>query len=274
MPTTHKPYNIEQILHEAGSKIPGKIHYLEEVASTNTWLKENGQCGDVCLSEKQFNGRGRRGNNWVSPDNGNIYLSFCFCLTENTQHRSLLGLVTGIAIAEALKDIGLKDHGVKWPNDIYWQGKKMGGILIETSNYSDQFIIGIGLNISLTGIEADNINQGITSVNDAMVGDEFSRDELLIRIIHRLSIHLDGFASMDFQSFKHLWREWDILRGESVNFQHQGEVISGTVNDIDKHGRLSILHTSGETQFYSSADIRLDKKSIQKFIKANNQRLN
>ncbi|WP_299878751.1 biotin--[acetyl-CoA-carboxylase] ligase [uncultured Cocleimonas sp.] len=274
MPTKHKPYDIDLILGETSSHIPGKIHYFDEINSTNTWLKDNGQCGDVCLSEKQFNGRGRRGNNWVSPDSGNIYLSFCFCLLDETQHRSLLGLVTGIAIAEALKDIGLKGHGVKWPNDIYWQGKKMGGILIETSNYSDQFIIGIGLNISLNGIEADNINQGITSVKDAMHDNEFSRDELLISIIHRLSIHLKNFATMDFHHFKKLWAEWDILQGESVNFQHQGSIISGKVDDIDQHGRLGIISSSGEIQFYSSADIRLDKKSLQQFTQSNNHRLN
>ncbi len=265
MPIKHKPYNIELIRREIDADISGTIHYLKEVASTNIWLKENGQCGDVCITEKQFNGRGRRGNNWVSPDNGNIYLSFYFCLVGEIQHRSLLGLVTGIAVAEALSDIGLKGHGIKWPNDIYWQGKKMGGILIETSNYSDQFIIGIGLNTSLAGIETDNINQGITSVKEAMLGKDFSRDVLLISMIRRLSIHLKGFTTMDFQFFKKKWGEWDILQGECVKFEHQGNVVSGKVDGIDQYGRLGILHESGETLFYSSADIRLDKKSLKQF---------
>ena len=268
MPTKHQPYDIGLIKHETNTFLRGKIHYLEEVTSTNSWLQENGQCGDVCVSEKQISGRGRRGNSWVSPDNGNIYLSFCYCLPDGTQHQSLLGLIAGIAVAEALKDIGLKGHSVKWPNDIYWQRKKMGGVLIETSNHSNKFIIGIGLNISLTGIEEDNINQHITSVKDAMLDEVFSRDELLIRIIHRLSSHLKDFDTMDFQHFKDSWEEWDILHGESVNFAHQGIVVSGKVADIDRHGRLGILNTSGETQFYTSADIRIDKKSLQHDFKS------
>ena len=269
MPTKHQSYDIELIMREVNTHFPGKIHYLQEVTSTNSWLQNNGQCGDICISEKQINGRGRHGNNWVSPDNGNIYLSFCYCLPDETQYQSLLGLVAGIAIAEALKDIGLKGHGVKWPNDIYWQRKKMGGVLIETSNRSNKFIIGIGLNISLTGIEADNINQHITSVKDAMLDDEFSRDELLIRIIHRLSGQLKDFDTMDFQYFKHSWEEWDILHGESVHFAHQGSVVSGKVTDIDRHGRLGILNALGETQFYTSADIRIDKKSLQHDFNSN-----
>ena len=263
MTSKQKPYDIDLITCGVAPFLSGKIHFLQETTSTNSWLQDNGKCGDICISEKQSSGRGRRGNNWVSPDNGNIYLSFCYCLAVDIQHRSLLGLVTGIAIVEALKDIGLKGHGVKWPNDIYWQRKKMGGVLIETSNYSDTFIIGIGLNISLSGIEADNINQHITSVDDAMLGTGFSRDELLIRIIHRLSVHLKDFITMDFRRFKQLWEEWDILHGEVVNFQHQGSTASGKVVDIDKNGRLAILDVFGETRFYSSIDIRLDKKTIQ-----------
>lgn len=269
MTRTQKPYDVELITREVTPFLSGNIHFLEEITSTNSWLQDNGECGDICISEKQTNGRGRRGNNWVSPDNGNIYLSLYYCLTNDIQHRSILGLVTGIAIVEALKDIGLKGHGVKWPNDIYWQRKKMGGVLIETSNHSDRFIIGIGLNISLSGIEADNINQHITSVDDAMLDTGFSRDELLIRIIHRLSVHLKDFVSMDFGRFKQLWGKWDILHGEVVNFQHQGNTISGKVVDIDNNGRLAILDDLGETRFYSSIDIRLDKKSIQNGYKSN-----
>ena len=263
MPTTHKPYDIELIKREIDNGPSRNIHCLDDVNSTNSWLLENGQCGDICISETQSNGRGRQGNNWVSPSNGNMYLSFCYCLTNNIQHRSLLSLVTGIAIAEALEDIGLKNHGVKWPNDIYWQRKKLGGVLIETSNQSDRFIIGIGLNMILPDIKDDEINQHITSVKDAMLDSHYSRDELLIKIIHRLTNHLTSFDKMDFHQFKQQWGRWDILNGESVNFQHQGNVVSGKVADIDQHGRIGISDALGDTQFYASAEIKLDKKSIQ-----------
>lgn len=263
MPTTHKPYDSELIKSQLNSELPRNIYFLDEVDSTNSWLQQNGQCGDICISEKQTNGRGRQGNNWVSPANGNIYLSFCYCLSKDIQHWSLLGLVAGIAIVEALEDIGLKGHGIKWPNDIYWQRKKLGGVLIETSNQSEKLIIGIGLNMFLPDLKDDEINQQITSVKDAISGSHFSRNELLIKLIDRLSNHLENFENMDFLKFRQQWGKWEILHGERINFQHQGGVVSGKVADIDMHGRLGILDSVGKTRFYSSAVIKLDKKSIQ-----------
>ncbi|MCF6189184.1 MAG: biotin--[acetyl-CoA-carboxylase] ligase [Cocleimonas sp.] len=250
----HKSLNIDQIKESTAC---GTIHYFESLNSTNSWLLEHGHCGDICISESQTKGRGRRGNNWVSP-RGNIHFSLCWCFDEIVKHWSLLGLVTGIAIAEALQDVGLTNHGVKWPNDIFWQQKKLGGILLETIDQSGRVIIGIGLNIALPLGSSKTIGQPVTSLDEAM-NDNVSKNELVTQLIIRLKEKLDSFKQLNFDQFMQSWQTWDILRGEQVYFDHQGIEVSGEVVEIDKHGRLGILKNTGELCFYSSADIRLKK---------------
>ncbi len=236
----------------------GKISCFDSIDSTNAWLLENGKDGDFCLSETQTAGRGRRNNQWVSPDSGNIYLSYC-CYFDNTvAHKSLLGLVAGIAIAEALQEIGLNGHGLKWPNDIFWNGKKLGGILIQTANNFEKFVIGIGLNVSLPEESHKEITQAAVSLEDALKDKSFDREQVVIRLIQRLLSHSEIFAQLPFHAFLQSWNRWDILQGQAVSFQHQNQEISGTVEGIDKQGFIGILLESG-IEYFSAVDIKLNK---------------
>lgn len=256
MPATHKPLDIEQI----ESAMPfGKASYFGTIDSTNNWLLEQGQCGDICISEKQSAGRGRRGNTWGSPDAGNIYFSLCWCFDVLPEHLSLLGLEIGITIAEALEKIGLNGHGIKWPNDIFWQQRKLGGILIETVDQSGKVIIGIGLNINMPIEENEKINQEIITLAEAMNGKLFSREQLVIVLIRQLHQHLNLFAALSFNEFIKTWNAWDILQGQVVSFNHQGSEIVGKVVALDPSGRIGILSSTGKIDFFSSADIKLAK---------------
>ncbi|MEE9444824.1 MAG: biotin--[acetyl-CoA-carboxylase] ligase [Cocleimonas sp.] len=257
--------NIQKIKKAVHTK--GNIYHFESVESTNRWLQENGRCGDICISDQQTAGRGRRGNQWVSPPTGNIYFSCiqCFDAPSTLPHFSLLGLVVGVAIAEALNDIGLKGHGVKWPNDIFWQQKKLGGILIERVNQSDKVVIGIGLNVYMPEQESSKIDQKICSLNQALRVDtnekkQASRTQLLIAMIKHLDKHLSQFESLSFKSFLKDWKRWDILKDQSVSFMHQNKEIFGTVTTLDKDGQIGVLNNMAELKFYSSADIKLRKK--------------
>ena len=263
MKVTHSHFN-ESVIRDAIETLSGlgQISFFESIDSTNAWLIENGDCGDICLSETQTAGRGRRDNKWVSPSSGNIYFSICICLDSTKQHRSLLGLIAGIAIVEALQDIGLNGHGIKWPNDIFWERKKLGGILVQSSSQSDKFIIGVGLNISLPTESISEITQAAVSLDEAMPG-LYSRDQLLIQLIRRMLLHLTEFNDLIFDDFIKRWEKWDILRGETVNFKHQDTLISGVVKGLDQHGRLAIRMPDGGLQYFSSADIKLAKSDLK-----------
>lgn len=246
---------VERIKKETPVK---KISYFQSINSTNSYLLNQGECSEVCISEKQSAGRGRRGNTWISPNSGNLYFSLCWCFEEITKHWSLLGLVIAMAIAEALEDIGIKDHGIKWPNDIFWQQQKMGGILIETLDQSGKVIIGIGLNLNMSKNNKNLIDQAVVDLNEAKQGSAIIKDDLIIILINKLYKSLDLFTKLDYKSFKRSWNRWDILSGKNVYVTLQEKVLQGTVQDIDLEGRLGFIEeNTKETLFFSSADIKL-----------------
>ena len=122
-----------------------EIKAFEAIDSTSSWLKDHKKYQVVCLAEEQTNGRGRNGNRWQSPAAENIYLSFSWLFESQPKHLPLISLWVGVAVARAVETLGVKDHGIKWPNDLYWLNKKVGGILIETSSASSGVIVGIGI---------------------------------------------------------------------------------------------------------------------------------
>ena len=255
MQENHKTLNINEIETHL---LLGKISYFNSIDSTNHWLLKNGQHADICISEKQTSGKGRRGKQWVSPDSGNIYFSLCWQFNEPLKHTSLLGLEIGIAIAESLKKVGLNNHGIKWPNDILWQQKKLGGILLETTNQSGSIVIGIGLNIELPNELRKAIDQPNISISEIMPIEEGFREQLLITLIQQLHQQLSAFPARTFFDFIKSWNKWDILQNQEVSFTHQNELIIGKVTGLDRHGRIGVV--SNETiNYFSSADIKIRK---------------
>lgn len=241
------------------------FYYFDQIDSTNSWLLDNGSCGDICLSETQNKGRGRRGNHWLSPNTGNIYLSLCWCFNEIPKHWTLLGLVVGIAIAEALADIGLENHGIKWPNDIFWKQKKLGGILIETKDQSGKVIIGIGINKMMPSEYIKKIGQAATSLDEALP-TSISREKIITEIVLNLQKHLQKFLTLNLDHFFILWQKWDVLFEEIVSFHYQGREIIGKVVEIDQQGRLGVLENSGRINYFSSIDIKVRRHEVANAI--------
>ena len=264
MQTDFKALDIESIRESTDC---GTIHYFDSLDSTSSWLLKYGKCGDICISEEQTVGRGRRGNTWESP-RGNIFFSMCWCFTEVTENWSLLGLVVGIAVADALAEMGLKGHGIKWPNDVFWNLKKLGGILLETADQSGKIVIGIGLNISLSTQVEDKIGQAATSINEVMgITDKnhhfsdvvIAKETIYTHLINHLQKHLANFKSLIFDEFVETWKIWDVLQGRQISFNYQNEKVTGEAIGIDKFGRLKVLKSTGEINVYSSAEIKLTK---------------
>ena len=117
----------------------------------------------VCFAEHQSAGKGRRGRQWVSPFGSNIYMSILWRFQQDgIACTAGLSLAVGVAVIRALKTYGFNEVGLKWPNDIYCQGKKLGGILIEVSGEADgpcAVIIGLGLNLFLPEIQGQTITR-------------------------------------------------------------------------------------------------------------------
>ena len=148
------------------------LDIFEEIDSTNDFLKKNIQSNEFNLvaSEKQTNGKGRRGKKWHSPQNGNIYMSIS---TKNTFKSGPLSLITGIICTKVLSNISQTEEiGLKWPNDLVFNNKKIGGILVEKDIYANeektiigriynilQFIFGKTSTIKTHGIYEETIDE-------------------------------------------------------------------------------------------------------------------
>lgn len=225
------------------------ICVFESIDSTSTWVKAQSDSQLVCLAEHQTAGRGRHGHQWQSPNAENIYLSFSWQFGKQPDHLSLLSLWVGVIIAESLAEAGLSGHGIKWPNDIYWQQQKMGGILLETSNLSSMIIIGIGLNINMQ--HDGEIDQPWVSLNQAM-GKPVERNHVLLGMLDKLYAGLSLFPSLSAHEIKQQWQKWDLIRDRKVSFLNQEEKLVGDALGVDDSGQLQVRLGSGEVKAFGT----------------------
>ncbi len=149
-----------------------KLELIPVIDSTNQYLLDRvneSEKGRICLAEYQTNGRGRRGRQWISPFGSNLYLSMYWRLDAGMAAAMGLSLVIGIAAVEALEAMGIEGVKLKWPNDLYYQDKKLAGILVEMSGQAGgaaHLVIGMGLNIGMPDVQP-NIDQPWTTLNHA-----------------------------------------------------------------------------------------------------------
>ena len=240
------------------AQLLGDIQVFASLDSTNAWALQHAQCGDVCLAEQQTAGRGRRGKAWESPAGTNVYLSLRWCFETVPAHLPMLGLVTGLAVAEALRDCGIEGHGVKWPNDIVVGGnnhlQKLGGILLEAVGSLQQVVIGIGLNVNRLPTATSAIDQPWGSLR-ACAGREFDRNQVVAAILTRLLPGLQVFSRLDMAQFQRNWQHWDVLHGCPVRVLAGSEVIEGIACGVDVQGQLRLEVRDGVIKAFSSADV-------------------
>lgn len=144
----------------------GRIEILESVDSTNTYMLKNSKflaSGDTVIAECQEAGRGRRGGRWHSTFGKQLTMSLCYIFDDFTKLEGL-SVGIGVAVAQAVERFGFEDILLKWPNDIYKDHKKFGGILIETVPHNNKIkaIIGVGLNVYAD--EFSNLDKDYTSI--------------------------------------------------------------------------------------------------------------
>ena len=217
-----------------------KVHYFDEIGSTNTWLLEQDVVdGCICLAESQSAARGRRGKSWQSPGYGCIALSLGW-RPERADMRGM-SLVSGIAVMQSLQGFGVQQVALKWPNDILVGGKKAGGILVEIS--APNCVIGIGLNYRLPAAVAHRIDQPWTDL--ASTGIQVERDRLVVELVKNHSRLLTGFDESGFVGFVELWNLADAWRGRPVRAVSDTREIYGTSCGVDETGALLIAGDDG-----------------------------
>ena len=218
----------------------------------------------IVLAEHQTNGRGRRGRVWVSPPAQNIYYTLAIKITNGSQGLTGLSLVVGLAVLGALRKVGVKNAGLKWPNDIYADGVKLAGILLElTGDPADicHVIIGVGINVNMSHcIEA--VDQPWTSVK-AQTGGGVDRTGLANALTESLHHYLSAHAQLGFAGLKVEWQENHIWQGRRCVLSIGAGQVKGVVNGIDDQGALRLLMDDHTEQLFSGGELslRLDHDS-------------
>ncbi|ANQ18297.1 bifunctional biotin--[acetyl-CoA-carboxylase] ligase/biotin operon repressor BirA [Vibrio natriegens] len=240
-----------------------KLELIPVIDSTNQYLLERvneSEKGRVCVAEYQASGRGRRGRQWVSPFGSNLYLSMYWRLDAGMAAAMGLSLVIGIAAVEALEEMGIQGVKLKWPNDLYYQDKKLAGILVEMSGQAGgaaNLVIGMGLNIGMPDKQPD-IDQPWTTLNQVCADHRLDRTQLALTLIEHWKTILADYEMMGLAGFVDRWNRLDNFIGRPVKLLMGAREVKGIVQGIDQQGGV-VLETDNGLETYIGGEISLRK---------------
>ncbi|MBS0199629.1 MAG: biotin--[acetyl-CoA-carboxylase] ligase [Proteobacteria bacterium] len=209
------------------------------------------------LAEQQTAGRGRRGRTWVSPLAAHLYLSVLRRFEGGLARLGGLSLVAGVAVAEALRDAQGIAVGLKWPNDLLVDGRKLGGILVEGGGEHGgpvQAVIGIGINVRMPMGMAEGIGQPWIDLASAHPDMALQRSRVAAAVLESLIRALDVFDAHGLSPFLERYRALDVLAGHAIDvhaadgveeMEALGLAVDGGLRVRRGDGSESILH-SGE----------------------------
>jgi BirA family biotin operon repressor/biotin-[acetyl-CoA-carboxylase] ligase len=222
--------------------------HLRTVGSTNTEARELAAAGapggTVVTSEEQTAGRGRQGRPWSTP--AGAALAYSLILRREVKPPSTLPLQIGVAVCEAVEALGVERTELKWPNDIWIDGRKCAGILVESRPQEGWAVAGVGLNLTIGPDQFPaELSGGATSVGHG--ADTASATAALNEAIgRRLEIPFE-------QTLREL-SERDALRGRTVAWDEGSGVAAG----IDRDGGLLIEDPAGRLTALNAGEVHLE----------------
>ena len=242
------------------------VEVFSQIDSTNAYLMHSDAAPAVAFAEHQSAGRGRRGRVWCSPFCANLYFSLAWRFESMPPQLPALSLAIGTTLAETLGESGVRGIGLKWPNDLLWQGRKLAGILIEHRGEAAgpcRVVVGIGLNLAMTATQGEGIDQQWVSLEEAARENAASlpsRNALAAKLVVSLSQCLEQFSQSGLDSFRPRWEALDVSRDQQVLIQQETETIEGVAQGVDRDGAL-IVRVRGERRRFFSGEVSLRVKS-------------
>ncbi len=218
------------------------IEYYETVESTMDIARDDLVHKRIIQAGEQTGGRGRRGNQWLSPK-GNLHQSIILKPDTPRESWGQLSFVIAVALGQACEAIGIENYNLKWPNDVLINDKKLAGILIEVQG--DYVIIGTGVNIQ----HCDDERAKVSDFTDISVND--FRDVFLKHIAQYFEIwEEDGFAPIRELWMKHAYRLGGHIQARLPNVTYEG-----IFEDLDETGILLLRENDGNLRQINSGEI-------------------
>ncbi len=245
-----------------------KTVFLETTTSTNTEAMRSGEQGaahgTAVWALEQSAGRGRLGKTWSSRRGDGLYVSFVLRPQVAVEELARITLVAGLVLARLIRAKVLpgREVGLKWPNDVLINGKKVAGILVEAAPAADQpsfwVVAGIGVNVRQQLKDfPDHLRQQATSLR-LECGQEFELSLLVAEIRDKLLAEVTRFEQGGFADILDEWRMFDCLQGREMEcVAVDGSVVSGVALGPDTNGILHVRDRAGAVHEILSGDITL-----------------
>jgi BirA family biotin operon repressor/biotin-[acetyl-CoA-carboxylase] ligase len=259
--------NIDAIRQQLATHTIGRRIVLHEVvASTNATLRELAEAGalegTVVLAESQTAGRGRGHKAWFSPSGVNLYASILLRPPVGASAAPKLTFIASLALVDAIRELGVT-VGVKWPNDILVQARKVAGVrseMITRGDAVDYIVLGIGVNLNVTravlrvGLGATA--RSATSLREAL-GRAVDRNAFTARFLTHLEERLATYQAKGAAPILAEWRELDVVTGRRVEIREGPTVLTGRALGVDTEGHLQVKDTRKRVHTVVSGEVRL-----------------
>ena len=251
------PGTLRRALGARGVGWPASIEWHDALASTNDRAKTLARDGaaewTTVLADIQTGGRGREGRGWVSPAGG-VYLSVL--LRPDFPHVSVLPLAAGVAVADAVAELGV-EAALKWPNDVQLAGRKLGGILAEAASGPsgvEWVVVGIGVNVAVR-LSAFPVELRGTIASLAEGGGAPGVASVAASLLAWLRVWYDAAGSSP-ASVVAAWRRRAVAWwGETVEIRMGRETLRGRLVDVDDEGALLVATPDGHTRRVVSGEV-------------------
>ncbi|MEW6989928.1 bifunctional biotin--[acetyl-CoA-carboxylase] ligase/biotin operon repressor BirA [Colwelliaceae bacterium 6441] len=232
------------------------------IDSTNSYLMRRVphqvKQGQVCVAEYQDAGRGRRGREWVSPFGSHIYMSMYWGLEQGISAAMGLSVVAALAVSDAIKQLYNVTVELKWPNDIYIQGKKLAGILIDLEGQAlepSHSVIGIGLNLNMPVNVAKSIDQPWTDLQ-SNTETRIDRNQLVACLINCLIARLTRYDESGIVTMLNDWTKLDTYINKPVKLITGEKETLGICRGINTQGAL-LLEVDGQVKPIYGGEVSL-----------------
>jgi len=242
------------------------MEMLETVGSTNTYLKGLDTAalpeGHVVLADGQTKGRGRLGRTFFSPTREGIYLSVLLKPDIAMQEVTQLTLCAAVAACRAVQTVCKIRPGVKWVNDLFYSGKKLGGILTEgfisaEAQTVGDVIVGIGINMGMVPAEVFHLATSLYEIT----GETGKRNDLIAELLNELEQVYEQFCDVSRRS--EVLAEYErhlFILGQKVNVVQHDKTFSGTATGIDARGALLVVDEAGEVHTIGTGEVQFSEE--------------
>jgi len=239
------------------------LHVWEACDSTNGLAREAAHAGDVphgslWLAETQHHGRGRQGRRWSCPPHRGLLFSVLLRPPTHIHAPQLLPLAIALGVCEGLRRATHCNIHIKWPNDLYLHGEKLGGILVETRFAEPgRIVVGCGVNVSVEpdSLKRDGVPHAASLHLHAATLPE--REVILAHILAAVQTRYEEWCMSACQAILAEWPRYDLLRNKSVRLQSAERFYEGVARGLAPDGSLVIGMHDGTKRHFTAAEVHL-----------------